>query len=270
MSDTGSTQFRYDEKSASLDKRISSHKRYSNFDLHEWLAENFDPQPGQRILDLGCGNGNFTSMFWEAVGPEGQILGCDKNDALIDQAIDRHRDIASGNIRFITHDFDTPLTGYENFDWIFAIYSIYYSENASALLDMLLEKLSVEGTLVIVGPGPENVLGLTDFSTRLTGKTPRPTHLERMKRISGEFQHILRKKLGDSHVECLQIDSTLSFPDADSFADYYWATLNWRESIEGLDEETILDLKEQTILQANQDIQVRTVKKQMSCLIGKK
>ena len=270
MQPTTLKQFQYDEKSTSLDQRISSHRQYSNFDLHEWIKEKFRVQPGQRILDLGCGNGNFTELFWQAVGPEGHILGCDKNETLIHQALDRHSGITSKNVRFLTHDFDSPLPGDEQFDWIFAIYSIYYSEDSSALLEMLLERLRVDGVLVIIGPGPENILGLTEFSTRLTGEKPRLTHLERMKRISDEFQPVLKKELGDSRIEYLEVDSMLEFPDAESFANYYWATLNWRENVENFDEQTIRDLKEKTILWANQNPQIRTVQKQMSCLIGNK
>ena len=270
MSDAHRKKFEYDEQSYSLDQRISAHRQYSNFDLHEWIHSNFSLCSGESVFDLGCGNGNFTSLFWRAVEPNGYVLGCDKNRALVGQAIERHEALPSERVRFFVDDFDEILPGNDLFDWIFSIYSIYYSKNSLILVNTLLERLKPEGTLVIIGPGPNNIHELTEFGKYLTGREPRPEHQERMKRISKEFQPILKERLGDSRVDYLEINSTMSFPDAESFANYYWSTLNWRESLEGFDAETIEELKEKTLIWANKNPDVRVVRKQMSCLSGQK
>lgn len=42
-----------------------------------------DPQPGERIVDLGCGTGELTRQIAEAVGPEGQVVGIDSSEAMV-------------------------------------------------------------------------------------------------------------------------------------------------------------------------------------------
>jgi SAM-dependent methyltransferase len=43
-------------------------------------------QPGQRVLDSGCGAGSITRGIAEAVGPTGYVLGIDRDAALLAQA----------------------------------------------------------------------------------------------------------------------------------------------------------------------------------------
>jgi ubiquinone/menaquinone biosynthesis C-methylase UbiE len=51
-----------------------------------------DPQPGDRLLDLGCGNGSDVQELAAIVGSTGHVLGIDKSAALIDEARERTRD----------------------------------------------------------------------------------------------------------------------------------------------------------------------------------
>ncbi len=40
-------------------------------------------QPGQRVLDVGCGTGYFARLLAQAVGPEGRVVGIDPSRAMI-------------------------------------------------------------------------------------------------------------------------------------------------------------------------------------------
>jgi ubiquinone/menaquinone biosynthesis C-methylase UbiE len=46
---------------AKLDIRIEAHQRYSERadDFLEWVLDRLDPQPGNLVLDVGCGKGSF-------------------------------------------------------------------------------------------------------------------------------------------------------------------------------------------------------------------
>ncbi|NLN93594.1 MAG: class I SAM-dependent methyltransferase [Candidatus Hydrogenedens sp.] len=47
------------------------------------LLEDWNIQPGQRLLEAGCGAGRLTVLLENAVGPEGEILGCDLSPEMI-------------------------------------------------------------------------------------------------------------------------------------------------------------------------------------------
>ncbi len=60
-----------------------------------------DPKPGERVLDIGCGNGSTTLMLAEAVGPSGDVMGVDISQPML--AIARGR-VQAPNIRIIEAD----------------------------------------------------------------------------------------------------------------------------------------------------------------------
>lgn len=42
-----------------------------------------DAQPGQRIVDLGCGSGELTGKLAKAVGDDGFVLGIDSSQDMV-------------------------------------------------------------------------------------------------------------------------------------------------------------------------------------------
>ena len=99
-------QYAYEESKQALNARIASHAKYSNFNLHDWIKTSFTFQKGDSILDIGCGNGNYTSLFWELVCPNGLIVGVDKNISLIEEARTNFHHIPNKNVDFLVGDFD--------------------------------------------------------------------------------------------------------------------------------------------------------------------
>lgn len=60
-----------------------------------------DARPGERVLDIGCGNGSTSLALAEAVGPTGDVTGADISQPML--AVARSR-IHAPNIRFIEAD----------------------------------------------------------------------------------------------------------------------------------------------------------------------
>ena len=68
-------------------------------------------QPGDTVVDMGCGTGLNFSLLREAVGPEGRIVGVDLTGAMLEQARRRVRRAGWQNVELIEGDlatFDFP------------------------------------------------------------------------------------------------------------------------------------------------------------------
>lgn len=261
-------KYSYVEPKKALNSRIDAHARYSNFNLHEWIKNHFPFKSGDNILDLGCGNGNYTSVFWGFVKPGGNIIGLDKNENLIEEAKINHNDLPEGQVKFWVHDYDNPFPDVGlQFDWIFSVYSLYYTEDSLRLVEVLKEQLMDGGRFVVIGPAPENAKDLANFNYELTGIKPNREYIERIERIEKEFWPLFERIFGKANVRYEAVDSVMSFPTAESYAQYYYSTLLWRESTVGRSEDEIIRLKESAISRLSESLPAK-IKKQISCLIG--
>jgi SAM-dependent methyltransferase len=54
-----------------------------------WLAD-AGIGPGQRVLDVGAGPGSVTALLLEHIGPDGSVVGLDRDAAFLEQARARH------------------------------------------------------------------------------------------------------------------------------------------------------------------------------------
>jgi ubiquinone/menaquinone biosynthesis C-methylase UbiE len=67
-------------------------------------------EPGDVVLDLACGHGNFTEVLARAVGPEGLVIGVDISPAMLARAVARLRRQALGNVLLVLGDaHDLPI-----------------------------------------------------------------------------------------------------------------------------------------------------------------
>jgi ubiquinone/menaquinone biosynthesis C-methylase UbiE len=69
------------------------------------------PQPGQRVLDIGCGFGDTTQRIAELVGPEGEGVGVDAAERFIDTARAEAEEAGVANVRFAVADVQTEDLG---------------------------------------------------------------------------------------------------------------------------------------------------------------
>ena len=61
-----------------------------------WFLERFPVRPGDRVLDLGCGSGDFSRVVAELV-PDGELVGVDAQPSMIAEA----ERVACPNQRFL-------------------------------------------------------------------------------------------------------------------------------------------------------------------------
>ncbi len=100
------------------------------------LLARADYQPGERVLDLGCGGGATTLAIAEVVGPQGTALGLDIAPMLIGQARQRAADAGSA-ARFVCADAATAQLAEQPFDRLFSRFgSMFFAEPVPAFVNL--------------------------------------------------------------------------------------------------------------------------------------
>ena len=60
--------------------------------------------PGDGVLDVACGPGNFSRDFARAVGDDGMVVGVDASRPMLERAVRETRDAGLGNLCFVFAD----------------------------------------------------------------------------------------------------------------------------------------------------------------------
>ena len=103
-------------------------------------------QPGERVLDVGCGTGGTTAELAAAVGPEGHVLGVDISELLVEAARGR----GLGNARFEVADAATYAFEPESFDLVFSRFGVMFFGDPVAAFENIRRALKPSGRLVFL------------------------------------------------------------------------------------------------------------------------
>ena len=105
------------------------------------------PQPGDRVLDLGCGFGDTTQQLAALAGPQGSAVGVDASPRFIAAANEEAAGIY--NVRFEVADIEsTAFDG--GFDLAFSRFGTMFFANPVAALRNVRRSLVPGGRLVMV------------------------------------------------------------------------------------------------------------------------
>jgi SAM-dependent methyltransferase len=109
----------------------------------------FPPQPGQRVLDIGCGFGDTTQPIAALVGPEGLAVGVDVSPRFIETATRETRELGVRNARFETRDVEVDDLG-GPYDLAFSRFGTMFFAGPVRALRNVREALVPGGQLVMV------------------------------------------------------------------------------------------------------------------------
>lgn len=105
-------------------------------------------QPGEQILDIGCGSGTSTFPLAERVGPGGHVLGVDISGQLVEVA--RAAAPAGAPVEFLCADAATaPLQG-GSFDLLFSRFGVMFFDDPVAAFTHMRRALKPGGRLAFV------------------------------------------------------------------------------------------------------------------------
>jgi|SRR5690349_11969451 len=107
------------------------------------------PQPGARVLDVGCGFGDTTQQLAEIVGVEGSAFGVDVSEPFIEAAQAEAEEAGAENVRFAVADVQATEFE-ETFDYAFSRMGIMFFANPVQALRNVREALAPGGRLCAV------------------------------------------------------------------------------------------------------------------------
>lgn len=115
-------------------------------------------QPGERVLDLGCGAGLDSVIAARAVSPGGSVTGLDLSEAMVDKGGALAAALAVGNVRFERAEAEAMPFADATFDVAFA----------NGLFNLCPDKHAVAGELHrVMKPGGRAVVAEITFTDPL-------------------------------------------------------------------------------------------------------
>ncbi|MEM6758716.1 MAG: methyltransferase domain-containing protein [Pseudomonadota bacterium] len=109
-------------------------------------------QPGERVLDIGCGTGQSTDVIGRAVGSAGHVTGLDISETML--ALARGRVSALPQASLICADAQTHTFATGGFDLLFSRFGVMFFDDTTAAFANLWQALAPGGRMVLAAWGP--------------------------------------------------------------------------------------------------------------------
>jgi len=123
--------------------------------IAEGLVEAVGAAPGDRALDLGCGNGASSRALAAAVVPHGSVVGLDLSPAMVDRA--RRSLEGSGlDATLLVGDASDPDLPGESFDVAISSLVLFFLPEPAAALSTWVRLLAPGGRIGLSTFGPSN------------------------------------------------------------------------------------------------------------------
>jgi ubiquinone/menaquinone biosynthesis C-methylase UbiE len=110
----------------------------------------YPPQPGQQILDVGCGFGDASQYLAQLVGPDGEVVGVDVAERFVEASEQEAAQAGVENVRFEVRDVELTDFGGQQFDYAFSRFGTMFFANPVAALRNVRGALRPGGRLCSV------------------------------------------------------------------------------------------------------------------------
>jgi SAM-dependent methyltransferase len=110
--------------------------------------DRLDVQPGQRVLDIGCGSGPTTIALARLALPDGQSVGVDIAPSLVTAARQRAEAAGVTNAQFMVADVQTDDLGETPFDAAFSRFGVMFFADPDVAFGRIRQLLRPDGSFV--------------------------------------------------------------------------------------------------------------------------
>jgi SAM-dependent methyltransferase len=121
---------------------------------HEQLMATAAITAGERVLDIGCGNGLTSRDAARATGEHGDVLGVDLSGAMLARAAQAAKDEGLGNVRFEPGDAQVFPFPDGHFDLVMSRFGVMFFGDPVAAFTNIAAALRPGGRLVMLVWGP--------------------------------------------------------------------------------------------------------------------
>src|SRR5688500_3312889 len=105
---------------------------------------------GERVLDIGCGNGLTSRDAARAAGPGGEVVGVDLSGSMLGRAEQLAKDEGLGNIRFEQGDAQVYRFEQEAFDVVMSRFGVMFFEDPVAAFTNIAAAVRSGGRLAML------------------------------------------------------------------------------------------------------------------------
>jgi len=146
---------------AATELRARFNTERGSFDLGDWLHERTQVQPGARLLDVGSGTGSLLSRYAANALRTGRCVALDASADSLRVLQEAARAAGYSGLEAVCSDMDMlavpgAYPELRDFTHIVSAYALYYSADATRLLEALCTRLHPEGRLFVAAPTPGN------------------------------------------------------------------------------------------------------------------
>jgi ubiquinone/menaquinone biosynthesis C-methylase UbiE len=105
--------------------------------------------PGDGVLDVACGTGNFSRDFARSVGPAGLAVGIDVSETMLARAVEDTRRAGLSNAAYVRGDAQELPFVDESFDAVCCFAAFHLFADPMRALDRMTEVLTPGGRIAI-------------------------------------------------------------------------------------------------------------------------
>jgi SAM-dependent methyltransferase len=129
---------------------VAQQARYDqiNAGFGDRVVEVLSPRSGERVLDVGCGNGALSLAIGPLVAPDGSVLGLDISGPMLAIATDRARAADLENVRFKRGDAQVHALPGARFDAMVSRFGVMFFDDPHAAFANLARSLRPGGRVV--------------------------------------------------------------------------------------------------------------------------
>jgi trans-aconitate methyltransferase len=183
------------------------------------VIELLSPQPGERILDLGCGAGQLTH---EIASRGARVIGLDSSAGMIAQARINYPDIQFVLANAVDFTLDEPV------DAVFSNAALHWVKDAGAVVECVYRALRTGGRFVAEFGGKDNIREIVAAVEEVLGADRNPWYFPSV----GEYATVLESK-GFRVAQAFHFDRLTELTASDGMAG--WLEMFGGPLFQGLD-----------------------------------